>query len=146
MSLKETAGGSSIEILETSGAWYTYEANGIDVYDEKGNKLGKSQKAGASAVKQVAISRILTNCPVLTIPPLVLSLLEKTSWLQKNPRFSVPINFGLIALSLTTALPLAIAAFPQNVVVDPLKLESKFWNLKDEKGEKLRHIFFNKGL
>ncbi|CAG8500940.1 2738_t:CDS:2 [Scutellospora calospora] len=51
--------------------------NGIDVYDADGNNLGKSQKAGANAVGQVAISRILTNFPVLTIPPLILSQLEK---------------------------------------------------------------------
>ncbi|CAG8446866.1 11153_t:CDS:2 [Diversispora eburnea] len=60
--------------------------DGIDVYDENGNTLGKSQIA------------------------------------------------GLIALSLTTALPLAIAAFPQSAVIDPLKLESRFWDLKNEKG------------
>ncbi|RHZ83416.1 hypothetical protein Glove_94g37 [Diversispora epigaea] len=120
--------------------------DGIDVYDENGNTLGKSQIAGKSAVGQVAISRVLTNFPVLTIPPLALSLLEKTRWLKRNPRLSTPINFGLIALSLTTALPLAIAAFPQSAVIDPLKLESRFWDLKNEKGENLRKVFFNKGL
>ncbi|CAG8768464.1 14048_t:CDS:1, partial [Acaulospora morrowiae] len=52
----------------------------------------------------------------------------------------------LIALSLTTALPLAIAAFPQKAVIDPLKLESMFWDLKNEKGQQLRRVFFNKGL
>lgn len=54
-------------------------SEGIDVYDEEGKSMGKSQKAGVSAITQVAISRILTNFPVLTIPPLVLSQWDKTS-------------------------------------------------------------------
>ncbi|KAG9293058.1 hypothetical protein G9A89_016420 [Geosiphon pyriformis] len=120
--------------------------DGIDVYDIDGNVLGKSKKAGASAVKQVAISRILTNLPVLTIPPLILSQLEKTSFLKQSPRLALPINFGLITLSLTTALPLAIAAFPQRVETDPQNLELHFWNLRDEKGEIINKVYYNKGL
>nr|CAG8494826.1 5815_t:CDS:10 [Entrophospora candida] len=120
--------------------------NGIDVYDANGNNLGKSQKAGASAVGQVAISRILTNSPVLTIPPIVLSQLEKTSFLKHYPRLLTPINFGLITISLMTALPLAIAAFPQYASIDPMKLETKFWELKDENGNVIKRVFYNKGL
>ncbi|CAJ0745779.1 19080_t:CDS:2, partial [Entrophospora sp. SA101] len=117
-----------------------------DVYDANGNNLGKSQKAGASAVGQVAISRILTNSPVLTIPPIVLSQLEKTSFLKHYPRLLTPINFGLITISLMTALPLAIAAFPQYASIDPMKLETKFWELKDENGNVIKRVFYNKGL
>jgi hypothetical protein len=68
--------------------------DGIDVYNDEGISLGKSKKAGASAVGQVATSRILTLAPVLTIPPFVLSQLEKTNLLKKNPRLSIPFNFG----------------------------------------------------
>ncbi|CAI2183982.1 13543_t:CDS:2 [Funneliformis geosporum] len=120
--------------------------DGIDVYDNEGMNLGKSKKAGASAVGQVAISRVLTLAPVLTVPPLVLSQLEKTNLLKKNPRLSLPFNFGIIAVTLLTALPLAIAAFPQNAVIDPMKLEQQFWNLKDKNGDIIRQIFYNKGL
>ncbi|CAG8469648.1 13249_t:CDS:2, partial [Ambispora leptoticha] len=104
--------------------------SGIDVYDEDGNVLGKSKAAGASAVKQVAISRILNNSPVLTIPPLVLSQLEKTSFLRRNPRLLLPMNFGLITLSAFTTLPLAIAVFPQRAEIDTKKLEPQFQNLR----------------
>ncbi|CAG8473453.1 7116_t:CDS:2 [Scutellospora calospora] len=89
----------------------------------------------------VAISRILTNFLVPTIPPLILSQLEKTRLLKNNLKLAVPINFGLITLSLTIALPLAIAAFPQKAVIDPLKLEDTFWNLKDKNGEAIRQVF-----
>lgn len=45
-----------------------------------------------------------------------------------------------------TALPLAIAAFPQYASIDPMKLENKFWELKDEKGNIIKRVFYNKGL
>ncbi|PKK80350.1 putative mitochondrial transport protein fsf1 [Rhizophagus irregularis] len=120
--------------------------NGIDVYNDEGISLGKSKKAGASAVGQVAISRVLTLAPVLTIPPFVLSQLEKTNLLKKNPRLSIPFNFGIITITLMSALPLAIAAFPQKAVIDPMKLEQQFWDLKDKNGEIIRKVYYNKGL
>ncbi|CAG8487651.1 22_t:CDS:2, partial [Scutellospora calospora] len=65
--------------------------------------------------------------------------LEKTILLKNNPKLAIPINLVcLITLSLTIALPLAIAAFPQKAVIDPLKLEDTFWNLKDKNGEAIR--------
>ncbi|KAF9309521.1 Tricarboxylate/iron carrier [Linnemannia elongata] len=121
-------------------------SEGIDVYDSEGNSVGKSQKAGLSAITQVAISRILTNFPVLTIPPLVLSQWERTAWSQQYPKAVIPINLAVISLCLMTALPLAIAAFPQYANVDVKTLEERFWNLKDSKGEPIKTLTYNKGL
>ncbi|KAF8934939.1 Tricarboxylate/iron carrier [Dissophora ornata] len=121
-------------------------SEGIDVYDQEGQSVGKSQKAGLSAISQVAISRILTNFPVLTIPPLVLSQWEKTTWSQQYPRAIIPLNLAVISLCLMTALPLAIAAFPQYANVDVKTLEERFWNLKDSKGEHIKTLTYNKGL
>ncbi|KAF9946181.1 hypothetical protein BGZ72_000560, partial [Mortierella alpina] len=121
-------------------------SEGIDVYDHEGNSVGKSQKAGVSAISQVAISRILTNFPVLTIPPLVLSQWERTAWSQQYPKAAIPINLAVISICLMTALPLAIAAFPQYANVDVKTLEERFWNLKDSKGEPIKTLTYNKGL
>ncbi|CAG8458701.1 9942_t:CDS:2, partial [Ambispora gerdemannii] len=120
--------------------------NGIDVCDEDGNVLGKSKAAGASAVKQVAISRVLNNSPVLTIPPLLLSQLEKTNFLKRNPRFLLPLNFGLITLSSITALPLAIAVFPQRAEIDTKKLEPEYSGLRNKNGDIINKVYYNKGL
>jgi tricarboxylate carrier len=120
--------------------------DGIDIYNDEGNNLGKSKKAGASAVGQVAISRVLATTPVMTIPPLVLFQLEKTNLLKKNPRLSIPFNFGIITITMMTALPLAIAAFPQKAVIDPMRLEQQFWDLKNKNGEIIRQVYYNKGL
>ncbi|KAF9326045.1 hypothetical protein BG006_010501, partial [Podila minutissima] len=121
-------------------------SEGIDVYDHEGKSVGKSQKAGMSAISQVAISRVLTNFPVLTIPPLVLSQWERTSWAQQYPKAVIPINLAVISLVLMSALPLAIAAFPQYANVDVHTLEERFWNLKDSKGEPIKTLTYNKGL
>ncbi|KAF9199484.1 hypothetical protein BGZ49_010380 [Haplosporangium sp. Z 27] len=121
-------------------------SEGIDVYDKEGNSVGKSQKAGMSAITQVAISRILTNFPVLTIPPLILSQWEKTTWSKQYPRALIPLNLVVISACLMTALPLAIAAFPQYANVDVETLEERFWNLKDSKGEPIKRLTYNKGL
>ncbi|KAI9240207.1 MAG: Tricarboxylate/iron carrier [Podila humilis] len=121
-------------------------SEGIDVYDHEGKSVGKSQKAGMSAITQVAISRVLTNFPVLTIPPLVLSQWERTSWAQQYPKAVIPINLAVISLVLMSALPLAIAAFPQYANVEVHTLEERFWNLKDSKGEPIKTLTYNKGL
>ncbi|KAF9281663.1 hypothetical protein BGZ74_002298 [Mortierella antarctica] len=121
-------------------------SEGIDVYDHEGKSVGKSQKAGMSAISQVAISRVLTNFPVLTIPPLVLSQWERTSWAQQYPKAVIPINLAVISLVLMSALPLAIAAFPQYANVEVHTLEERFWNLKDSKGEPIKTLTYNKGL
>ncbi|KAF9564442.1 hypothetical protein BGW38_008929 [Lunasporangiospora selenospora] len=121
-------------------------SEGIDVYDHEGKSVGKSQKAGLSAITQVAISRILTNFPVLTIPPLILAQWERTSWAQQYPKAILPLNLAVISLCLMTALPLAIAAFPQYATVDVQTLEERFWHLKDSKGEPIKTLTYNKGL
>ncbi|KAI8969829.1 Tricarboxylate/iron carrier [Pilobolus umbonatus] len=119
---------------------------GIDVFTKEGESVGKSKKAGMSAVSQVAISRVLTNAPVLIIPPLLLAQLQKTQWVKSNPKLITPLNFGLIGLSLMTALPAAIAVFPQTGELDTAKMEKEFQGLKDQNGQIIHKLYFNKGL
>ncbi|KAH8555978.1 Tricarboxylate/iron carrier [Umbelopsis sp. PMI_123] len=119
---------------------------GIDVYDEHGNSVGKSKVAGLTAVSQVAISRVLTNAPVLVIPPLLMGRLQKTEFLKARPGLTAPINLGLIGLSLMTALPAAIAVFPQRGSLKAENMEEEFRNIRDKDGKKLNTLFYNKGL
>ena len=53
---------------------------------------------------------------------------------------------GLITISLMTALPLAIGAFPQRAEVNPLALERRFWDIRDENGRVINKLYYNKGL
>lgn len=138
--------------------------HGIDVYTKEGECVGKSKVAGMSAVSQVAISRVLTNAPVLIIPPLLLSRIQMTEFVKARPKLVTPINFGkknqiktvvfyqltnfigLIALSLMTALPAAIAVFPQIGELNTSSMEKEFQDLKNKNNEPIRQLYFNKGL
>lgn len=119
---------------------------GINVTDENGNIVGSSTKAGFQAVSQVAVSRVLTAFPALVLPPLILSRLETMRFMQYNPRLAIPINLGLITLALVTALPCAIATFPQIGQLPVSELEAKFHNLQDKQGNPITHVYYNKGL
>ncbi|KAG1110496.1 hypothetical protein G6F42_015314 [Rhizopus arrhizus] len=120
--------------------------DGIDVFTKEGQSVGKSKEAGFSAVSQVAISRILTNAPVLILPPVILGRLQKTDFIKQRPKLIVPLNFGLIALSLMTALPAAIAVFPQIGELQTANMEKEFQDLKDVDGKPITKLYFNKGL
>lgn len=50
---------------------------GIDVVDKSGNVVGTSSLAAKKALKEMAITRALLPIPLLTLPPLVMTMLEK---------------------------------------------------------------------
>ncbi|KAG4431639.1 hypothetical protein IFR05_012881 [Cadophora sp. M221] len=104
--------------------------------------LGKSKKAATLAVSETAVSRVLNSSPIMVIPPLVLVRLQKTEWLKKNPRLTMPINVGLIFATSLFALPFALAAFPQRQAVDASSLEQEFWGKGGEHGK----VVFNRGI
>jgi len=121
-------------------------AQGINVKTEEGVVVGKSKKAGMTALAMVATSRVVTAIPVLTAVPLTFNALMKTKFLQARPAWSIPINLALITFALETALPAAIALFPQNISVATNSLEPQFHNLSDSKGNKITKLYFNRGL
>ncbi|RUS24502.1 LOW QUALITY PROTEIN: Tricarboxylate/iron carrier [Jimgerdemannia flammicorona] len=120
--------------------------DGIDVFDADGNLVGKSKVAGKAAVTQVAISRILTNAPVMVIPPLLLAQFQKTRLLARYPQLTLPINFGLIGISIMTALPMAIAVFPQRGALETRMMEERFRSMVDAHGRPVEALYYNKGL
>jgi tricarboxylate carrier len=120
--------------------------DGITVLSPDGVAVGKSQAAGWSALTQVAISRVASSFPVLTIPPLIMFKLEMTPMLQRNPRLALLMNLGVITISMMTALPMAIAMFPQEGQIATKYLESQFQNLKDRQGRVIEYLKYNKGI
>jgi len=121
-------------------------AQGIYVKTEDSTEVGRSQKAGMSALKMVATSRVVCSIPVMTFVPFTLNGLMKTQWLKNRPNLVNPINVLLIFIALQTALPAAIALFPQTVAVNVSKLEPQFQNLKDKNGNKIETLYYNRGL
>eukprot|EP00128_Syssomonas_multiformis_P010024 Colp12_sorted_trinity150504_noHs@10417 len=121
--------------------------NGITVKDDEGTVHGKSSTAAFHALTQVSISRILTALPALTIPPVVISALERRfPKMEGNPRYNIPLNLGLITLCLMTALPCAIGVFPQQGSLPVSKLEPEFATLKKADGTWIDTLYYNKGL
>ncbi|KAL2022552.1 hypothetical protein VTK56DRAFT_5159 [Thermocarpiscus australiensis] len=104
--------------------------------------LGKSKKAATLAVAETALSRVLNSSPIMVIPPLILVRLQRTAWLRRNPRWTTPVNLGLILLTSYAALPLALAAFPQRQRVRADSLEEEFHGRGGEGGL----VEFNRGI
>ncbi|KAK1780254.1 Tricarboxylate/iron carrier [Copromyces sp. CBS 386.78] len=104
--------------------------------------LGKSKKAATIAVAQTAVSRVLNSSPIMVIPPLVLVRLQATQWLKRNPRYTTPINLGLILVTSYAVLPLALAAFPQMQKIEADKLEGEFKGRGGQDGL----VVFNRGI
>jgi len=104
--------------------------------------LGKSKKAATLAVVETAVSRVLNSSPIMVIPPLLLVRLQRTEWLRRNPRFTTPVNLGLILVTSYAVLPFALAAFPQRQKVLADSLEPEFHGKGGEGGL----VVFNRGI
>jgi len=120
--------------------------HGIYVQDHDGTILGSSKKAGLLAVSETAASRALNATPVMAIPPLILLRLQRTEWLKRNPRMTIPVNLALILGVSLVALPCAIGAFPQRQRIHVSNLEPEFQDRQDRKGEKIDYVWFNRGV
>ena len=114
---------------------------GIDVYDKSHRVVGVSKVAAFDAIKETAFTRIVLPAPIFTIPPLIMTLLEKTSLFRRFPQAHLPINATLGAATFALALPLAIALFPQESKIARARLEQE---LQDRTQEEF--LFYNKGL
>lgn len=53
---------------------------------------------------------------------------------------------GLIAFCMFTALPAAIAVFPQISSLETSDMEPEFQNLTDSNGKPITRLYYNKGL
>jgi hypothetical protein len=104
--------------------------------------LGRSRKAATLAVGETALSRVLNSSPIMVVPPLVLVRLQRTQWLRNNPRYTIPVNLGLILGMSYIALPLALAAFPQRQKISAESLEEEFHG----RGGDDDMVVFNRGI
>ncbi|XP_021118126.1 sideroflexin-5 isoform X3 [Heterocephalus glaber] len=86
---------------------------GIDVLDVDGNLVGSSRIAARHALLETALTRVVLPMPILVLPPIVMSMLEKTALLQARPRLLLPVQSLVCLAAFGLALPLAISLFPQ---------------------------------
>ncbi|XP_074051738.1 sideroflexin-5 isoform X2 [Macrotis lagotis] len=61
---------------------------GIDVLDNEGNIVGSSRIAARHALLETALTRVVLPMPILVLPPIIMSVLEKLkhpTWSQRLP-------------------------------------------------------------
>eukprot|EP01100_Stratorugosa_tubuloviscum_P004364 TRINITY_DN2090_c2_g1_i1.p1 TRINITY_DN2090_c2_g1~~TRINITY_DN2090_c2_g1_i1.p1 ORF type:complete len:333 (+),score=168.97 TRINITY_DN2090_c2_g1_i1:57-1055(+) len=120
---------------------------GIDVTDQEGNVIGKSQIAARNSIIKVIASRIGMSVPSAVIPPIIMASLERYyPTLKTAGAIRTPIMMSLVGANLVFSTPLCCALFPQQDSLAVEKAEEKFRNLKTLSGQPITHIFFNKGL
>ncbi|KAK2180012.1 hypothetical protein NP493_462g01026 [Ridgeia piscesae] len=88
-------------------------SEGIDVYDKADKVVGTSKVAAKKALIETAVTRMVLPAPILIIPPVIMTMIEKTSLLKRRPKLHLPFNALVTTLSFGLALPVAIALFPQ---------------------------------
>ncbi|XP_067931539.1 sideroflexin-5-like [Watersipora subatra] len=116
-------------------------STGVDVYTSEGEVIGASKVAAKEAIKSTAATRVVLPAPILVLPPLIMAALEKTKFMRKNPRWSLPVNSLLVLLAFGGALPAAIALFPQESKIKTSSLEASIAEKTSEE-----FLYFNKGL
>lgn len=114
---------------------------GIEVVDDQGNVVGTSVVAARRAVMETAITRFFLPAPILVIPPIVMTWLEKKEFLRRWPRLHLPIQAAVCTLCFGLALPVSIAIFPQTTEIGVDQLEPEF---REKTARKT--LFYNKGL
>ncbi|XP_062578380.1 sideroflexin-5-like [Saccostrea cucullata] len=116
-------------------------STGIEVQDHNGNVIGKSKVAAEKALMETAVTRMFLPAPILVIPPVIMSVLEKTVLFKKYPRINLPIHAAVVTICFGLALPVAIAIFPQYSKISTSHLEPEIQKLTNE-----TTLIYNKGL
>lgn len=119
---------------------------GISVFDEHGEEVGKSKKAAFFAVGETALSRVINATPTMVIPPLILVRLQRGFLKNKSMGFQTLVNLGLIATTMFSALPFALAIFPQKQAIQLKSLEDDLHGKKDKNGKEIETVYFNRGI
>ncbi|XP_061439690.1 sideroflexin-5 isoform X2 [Rhineura floridana] len=114
---------------------------GIDVLDSDGNVVGSSRIAAKHALLETALTRVVLPMPILVLPPVIMSLLEKTALLRSRPRMILPVQSLVCLAAFGLALPLAISLFPQMSEIETSHLEPEIAQATTSET-----VIYNKGL
>jgi tricarboxylate carrier len=115
-------------------------SKGIDVQNENGETIGKSQKAAHKAVISSATTRSLLPLTQVVIIPGLYALIECCRMMPKSKVGLIGVDLLICAINLGVSLPLALAAFTQNMQMPKADIEPEI--AAKSKG----FVYFNKGL
>ncbi|KAL3669015.1 hypothetical protein V7S43_006301 [Phytophthora oleae] len=123
---------------------------GVHVYDENGDYVGKSKRCGALAVASCAAGRIFAAAPILLLPPLIISRIDKHSALFTRPKMRwlrVPTLLGLVGCAIQFSVPLTFGLFRQTAQLDSKYLEPELQHAtRKQDGQPVRVVTYNKGI
>ncbi|XP_058793779.1 sideroflexin-1 [Phymastichus coffea] len=125
---------------------FTEIKDGIELQNERGDKLGNSRKAAREAIASVTISRILMASPSMILAPVIMNALEKRNLLAKAKWAASPIQVAICGVCLTFATPLCCALFAQRVAVPVDRLEEDVQQVVRAKHPSANIVYYNKGL
>ncbi|XP_058859839.1 sideroflexin-5-like isoform X1 [Acipenser ruthenus] len=114
---------------------------GIDVLDSSGNVMGSSRVAAKHALMETALTRVVLPMPILVLPPIIMSFLEKLPLLQVRRRLVLPVHSLVCLAAFGLALPLSISLFPQMSEIEVSALEPEIAAVTNNKT-----VIYNKGL
>ncbi|XP_029981727.1 sideroflexin-5a [Sphaeramia orbicularis] len=116
-------------------------SEGISVLDNKGNVVGTSKLAARHALLETALTRVVLPMPILVLPPMIMTVLEKLPVLQRRRRLVLPVHSLVVLAAFSLALPLAISLFPQMSQIAVNQLEPEIAMATD-----CKIVTYNKGL
>lgn len=119
---------------------------GVHVYDENGDLVGKSKRAGALAVASCIAGRIFAAAPILIVPPLLMRRLEAKPLLTRNPWLRVPILLGLVGTAIQFSVPVTFGLFRQTAQVHLKYLEPELASATRKDGQRVDVVSYNKGI
>ncbi|XP_011314662.1 sideroflexin-3 [Fopius arisanus] len=120
--------------------------DGIDLYNEKGEKVGNSPKAAREAIASVTVSRILMASPSMILSPILMTSLERRNLLANAKWAAMPIQLAVCGVCLTFATPLCCALFAQQVPISIDRLEPEVKEQILSRHPKANTLIYNKGL
>ena len=116
--------------------------HGVHVRTEDGTVIGKSKVAGSLAVSACIAGRVFAAAPILTIPPLILMRLERSSKLiQARPLVGTAALMAMVGVAIQVSVPLTFGLFKQTASVPAEWLEPELAAAAPGK-----RLFYNKGI
>ncbi|XP_026319044.1 sideroflexin-2 isoform X2 [Hyposmocoma kahamanoa] len=124
---------------------------GLEVTDEHGKVVGRSQLAPMKGIAQVVTSRIIMCAPGMLLLPVIMEQLEKKEWMKRMKWAHAGIQIAGVGVFLTFMVPLACAVFPQRckLATDTIKkYEKENYDqiVMNTGGNVPEYVYFNKGL
>ncbi|KAM9477655.1 sideroflexin-4 [Clarias gariepinus] len=115
--------------------------NGIKVFDANGNAVGVSKEAGFKAVKETAISRAALFGTTAVVPNLLVLLLRRAKFAQRNSMLLAPIRHISTALVLGLMIPVSFSLFPQLGTIKKEHVEKELRSVTQDE-----ELFYHRGL